>query len=326
MKIGRIILSAVVALGCLLSTAGCGKPVSSVGNIEPMTFVDGDLIAEINIDGYGTIKAKLFPDLAPNGVENFKMLAEQGYYNGLKIHRVYEDNLIQGGSLNGDGTGGKALINTDGKFELETSEQARHIYGALCYANVAGKNSTQFFIVNNKTSQDLNTYDTEQIRAAAAANTDLKDTVGESDPEYSTYAYKEKYYTALADMIANATPETKAKYTEVGGLPLFDGGYTVFGQVFEGFDVLDKLNSVELTTNAYGEKSKPVQDIVISSVTISVYKTSTAESTAEAENGDNAEPKPESKTEESSTAEPSTAQAPATAETAIDTTETAEVA
>ncbi len=323
MKIGRIILSAVVALGCLLSMAGCSKPVSSVGNIEPMTFVDGDLIAEISIEGYGTVKAKLFPDLAPNGVENFKLLAEQGYYNGLKIHRVYEDNLIQGGSLNGDGTGGKALINTNGKFGLETSEKARHIYGALCYANVNGDNSTQFFIVNNKTSQDLSTYDAEQIRAAAAANKDLKETVGDDDSEYNTYVYKEKYYTALADMIANATPETKAAYMGAGGLPLFDGGYTVFGQVFEGFDVLDKLNSVELTTNAYGEKSKPVQDIVISSVTITIYKTSTAESTAEAENGDNAEDKPADKsTAEAAIAEASTAQAAASAETAIDTTET----
>ena len=324
MKIGRIILSAVVALGCLLSMTGCGKPVSSVGNIEPMTFVDGDLIAEISIEGYGTVKAKLFPDLAPNGVENFKLLAEAGYYNGLKIHRVYEDNLIQGGSLNGDGTGGKALINTDGKFGLETSAQARHIYGALCYANVNGNNSTQFFIVNNKTSQDLNTYDTEQIRAAAAANTELMETVGDTDPEYSTYVYKEKYYTALADMLTNATPETAAKYTEVGGLPLFDGGYTVFGQVFDGFDVLDAINSVELTINAYGEKSKPVQDIVITSVKITEYKTGTGEATAEAE-----EDEKEKATEDSSTAQaPTTGEtaAPTTAETSIDTTDTAEAA
>lgn len=323
MKIGRIILSAVVALGCLLSMVGCSEPKSSVGNIEPMTFVDGDLIAEINIEGYGTIRAKLFPDLAPNGVENFKLLAEQGYYNGLKIHRVYEDNLIQGGSLNGDGTGGKALINTDGKFSLETSEQARHIYGALCYANVNGDNSTQFFIVNNKTSQDLSTYDTEQIKAAAAANTELMAAVGETDTEYSTYAYKEKYFTALANMLTNATPETAAKYADVGGLPLFDGGYTVFGQVFDGFEVLDAINSVELTTNAYGEKSKPVQDIVITSVTITEYKTGTGEATAEAENNEKDTAEASSTAQASATGETA---ASSTAETAIDTTETADAA
>lgn len=316
MKIGRIILSAVVAAGCLLSMVGCGAPKSSVGNIEPMNFVDGDIIAEISIEGYGTIKAKLFPDLAPNAVENFRLLAEQGYYDGLKIHRVYEDNLIQGGSLNGDGTGGKALINTDGTFDVEINEQARHIYGALCYANNNGKNNTQFFIVNNKQQQDLSTYDTEQIRAAAAANTDLMATVGEDDPAYKTYAYKEQYYTRLAEMLTNATPETAAKYAEVGGLPLFDGGYTVFGQVFEGFEVLDKLNDTEVTTNAFGEKSKPVQDIVISSVKVTVYSTSTAESTAESE-------------EKADTAEPAATDetAPATADsTVIDTKDTTEAA
>ena len=318
MKIGRIILSAVVAAGCLLSMAGCGAPKSSVGNIEPMNFVDGDIIAEISIEGYGTISAKLFPDLAPNAVENFKLLAEQGYYDGLKIHRVYEDNLIQGGSLNGDGTGGKALINTNGTFGVETSEQARHIYGALCYANNAGDNSTQFFIVNNKTSQELSTFDTEQIRAAAAANTDLMAAVGKDDPAYDTYAYKEKYFTALADMIANATPETTAKYAEVGGLPLFDGGYTVFGQVFDGFEIMEKLNEVEVTTNAYGERSKPVTDIIISSVKVTVYSTSTAEATAEAE---------DEETVATATAEaPSTGETAASTADAIDTTETADAA
>lgn len=323
MKIGRIIISAMLAASCLLSMAGCNKVKSSVGNIEPMNFVDGDIIAEITLDGYGTIKAKLFPDLAPKAVENFRMLADQGYYDGLKIHRVYEDNLIQGGSLNGDGTGGKALINTDGSFDIETSEQARHIYGALCYANTTGKNTTQFFIVNNKQTQDLSTFDTEQIRAAAAANTDLMATVGEDDPAYKTYAYKEKYYTALSDMITNATPETAAKYAEVGGLPLFDGGYTVFGQVFEGFDVLNALNDVEVTTNAFGEKSKPVVDIIIRSVKVTEYKQTTGEATDESEEKDK---ETADTTADAGTGNASTADTAKTSDASIDTTDTVEAA
>ncbi len=320
MKIGRIILSVVVAAGCLLSMAGCGSPKSSVGNIEPMVLVEGDTVAEISIEGYGTIKAKLFPDLAPNAVENFKLLVEQGYYNGLKIHRVYKDNLIQGGSLNGDGTGGKALLNEQDTFDIETSEQARHIYGALCYANNLGKNSTQFFIVNNKTAQDLSTYDAEKIRAEAAVNTELIATLAEDDPNLATYTYKEKYFTTLADMISNAGGETAAKYAEVGGLPLFDGGYTVFGQVYDGFDVLDKLNSAEVTTNAYGEKSKPVVDIIITSVVVTEYKQGTAEATAEPEKNETAE----STAQAPSTAEASTADSSTAA--AIDTTDSAEAA
>jgi len=246
--------------------------------------VDGDKIAEINIEGYGTIKAKLFPDLAPKGVENFIKLAEQKYYNGLKIHRVLGDQFIQGGSLNGDGTGGKALIDESGTFGLETSEQARHFYGALCYANVSGKNSTQFFVVTNNEPQDLSTFDTEQMKAAAAANADLKSHVDSNSSDYSMYEYKEQYYTALAGMVTNATEFVTQKYKDVGGIPMFDGGYTVFGQVYEGYDVLEAIAKCDVENNAYSEKSKPIEDIVITSVNIVTYKTpGTGEATAEAE-------------------------------------------
>ncbi len=272
MKIGRIILSAILAASCIFSAVGCDSTVkSSVGNTEILNLVDGDTIAEITIDGYGTIKAKLFPDLAPKAVENFTMLAEQGYYDGLKIHRVLEDSFIQGGSLNGDGTGGKALINDEGTFDLEISQQARHFYGALSYANVAGDNTAQFFIVTNDQPQDLATIDTEQIKAAAAANTELKATATEGNTEYNTYAYKEKYYTNLASMVSEATEFVTQKYKDDGGMPMLDGGYTVFGQVYEGFDVLEAIASCEVESNAYSEKSKPVEQIVISSVTVTKY-------------------------------------------------------
>ncbi len=311
MKIGRIILGAILAASCIFSAVGCsGSPKSSVGNTEIINFVEGDTIAEITIDGYGTVKAKLFPDLAPNAVENFTMLAEQGYYEGLKIHRVLEDSFIQGGSLNGDGTGGKALINTEGKFGLEVSQQARHFYGALSYANVAGDNTAQFFIVTNKEPQDLSTIDTEQVRAAAAANTDLKAGAAEGSAEYNTYAYKEQYYTNLASMVTDATEFTKQKYKDVGGMPMLDGGYTVFGQVYEGYDVLDAIASCEVESNAYSEKSKPVQEIVISSVKIVKYVDL---GTGEAE--DEPEKDTSSEDEKPDTAEASTtAEAQSTAE------------
>ncbi|MBQ4166261.1 MAG: peptidylprolyl isomerase, partial [Oscillospiraceae bacterium] len=75
------------------------------GNIGDIELKSGDKIAEFNIEGYGTIKAKLFPDIAPKGVDNFIKLADSGFYDGLTIHRVYAGFMFQGGSLNGDGTG-----------------------------------------------------------------------------------------------------------------------------------------------------------------------------------------------------------------------------
>lgn len=272
MNIRRIILSALLAAGCIFGAAGCdGTVKSSVGNTETLNIVDGDTLTEITIEGYGTIKAKLFPDLAPKAVENFTLLAEQGYYDGLKIHRVMENSFIQGGSLNGDGTGGKALLEGESSFDLETSAKARHYYGALSYANTYGENTTQFFIVTNKEPQDISAIDPEQIRAAAAANTELKATAVEGTDEHSGYAYKAQYYTALAEMVAGADNAVAEKYKTDGGIPMFDGGYTVFGQVYEGFDVLDAINSCAVESNAYAEKTKPVQDIIITSVTVTKY-------------------------------------------------------
>lgn len=281
MNIRRIILSALLAASCVFGAVGCDNTVkSSVGNTETLNIVDGDTLAEITIEGYGTIKAKLFPDLAPKAVENFTLLAEQGYYDGLKIHRVMEDGFIQGGSLNGDGTGGKALLTGESSFDLEISEKARHYYGALSYANTYGENTTQFFIVTNNQPQDISTIDAEQIKAAAAANTELKSTAFEGTDEYSGYAYKAQYYTSLAQMVESADNAVAEKYKTDGGIPMFDGGYTVFGQVYEGFEVLEAINSCAVESNAYAEKSKPVQDIIITSVTVTKY---VAPSTGEAE-------------------------------------------
>lgn len=61
-------------------------------------------VVTMEIADYGTIKIELYPECAPNTVTNFIKLINEGYYDGLTFHRV-EDLLIQGGDINGDGTG-----------------------------------------------------------------------------------------------------------------------------------------------------------------------------------------------------------------------------
>ena len=61
-------------------------------------------IVSMEVEGYGTIKMELYPDMAPNTVKNFIKLINEGYYNGLTFHRIQE-SLIQGGYKQGDGTG-----------------------------------------------------------------------------------------------------------------------------------------------------------------------------------------------------------------------------
>ena len=172
MRIKNILPIVLIAAGCLFTAcksndnASDGSDNSSVtdnsgvsaadiaGNVGEVAPKSGDLIAEFEINGFGTIRAVLFPDAAPTGVENFRLLADAGFYDGLTIHRVVSDFMFQGGSLNGDGTGGDALVN-GGSFGVETADNMRHFYGALCYANAMGTNTTQFYIVNNKLPQEL---------------------------------------------------------------------------------------------------------------------------------------------------------------------------
>lgn len=237
------------------------------GNVVDVAPKEGDLIATFEIEDYGTIKAVLFPEAAPVGVENFQKLCEAGYYKDLTIHRVMEDFMFQGGSLNGDGTGGDALVN-GGSFGIETAEKARHFYGALCYANAAGQNTTQFYIVNSKTSLD------DQI-ALYKENVTMCDTYVKA---YSGNDEAVKYYNSLKDDL-NASidkfngyaDDVKARYNEKGGAASLDGDYTVFGQVYEGFDVIDSITAVEVTDDGYGNITKPVKDIIIKNVYVSEY-------------------------------------------------------
>ncbi len=96
----------------------------------------------------GPINIKLFDDLAPMTVANFVNLAQRGFYNGLKFHRVIDDFMIQGGCPNGDGRGGPGY-----RFEDEFAPQLKHDKpGMLSMANAGpNTNGSQFFITHGPT-------------------------------------------------------------------------------------------------------------------------------------------------------------------------------
>lgn len=272
MKLKNVLLSCLLSTACAIGLTGCGNKVTAGNVAEEMSFKDGDKIAEITIEDYGTITAKLFPEIAPNAVENFEKLAKNGYYDGLKIHRVAKDMCIQGGSLNGDGTGGMAMINDSGEFPIETSENARNFYGALGYAaSETGKNTTQFYIVNCKKTTDITQYSPDLIRNEANTIAEQKEGLEDGDPTAEKLKFQESCLNNLADMMGKASDDVKKRYAEKGGYPLWDGSYTIFGQVYEGFDVLDKLSGVDVITSSDGELSKPKTDIIIESVKITEY-------------------------------------------------------
>ena len=91
---------------------------------------------------HGAIEIELFDDAAPKTVENFKKLAQDGFYDGLIFHRVIRDFMIQGGCPQGSGTGGPGYTFED-EFNDHKVER-----GALAMANAGpNTNGSQFFIV-----------------------------------------------------------------------------------------------------------------------------------------------------------------------------------
>ena len=92
----------------------------------------------------GDVKIKLRSDLAPGHVERIKELASEGFYDGVKFHRVIDGFMAQGGCHNGTGTGGSDKPDLKAEFNSEP-----HVRGVCSMARTSAPNSanSQFFIV-----------------------------------------------------------------------------------------------------------------------------------------------------------------------------------
>lgn len=194
--------------------------------IQLSTLQKGDTLAVMHTN-MGDIKIKLFPEKAPKTVENFVTHSKNGYYNGLKFHRVINDFMIQGGDPRGNGTGGESIWG--GSFPDEFDPELHNLRGALSMANSGpNTNGSQFFIVQ---AREVPANMLEQMR-------DLED---------------------------NGFPaDITAAYAELGGTPWLDFRHTVFGQVTDGMDVVDKIAAVETNNDV------PCEDVILSSIDIEI--------------------------------------------------------
>ena len=184
----------------------------------------GDITAVINTT-LGAIKVKFLPEVAPKAVENFTTHAKNGYYDGIIFHRVIKDFMIQGGDPNGTGMGGESIWGTP--FEDEFSEKAHNFRGALSMANAGPRtNGSQFFIVQ----------------------------AAEVDP---------RLLAQMEDLKDSYPQDCIDTYKELGGTPWLDYHHTVFGQVYEGMDVVDAIANVKV-----GRNDKPVEDVKIISIDV----------------------------------------------------------
>lgn len=214
--------------------------------------VEGEEIAVITTS-MGEIKVKFFSKEAPKAVENFKSLAKEGYYNGIIFHRVINDFMIQGGDPTGTGTGGESIWKND--FEDEFSKDLHNYRGALSMANAGpNTNGSQFFIVQNK-NQDEGIY--TQIDTLKKESGDEVFRIDNRTGEEITV---NQFFT---DEVVN-------EYKKLGGAITLDYVHTVFGQVYEGMDVVDAIAGVEVSTDAE-TMDKPLKDITIKKIEFMKY-------------------------------------------------------
>ena len=107
-------------------------------------------IVTITMQNGDIIKAELYPDIAPNTVNNFISLIKKGFYNGLSFHRVIYNFMLQGGCPNGTGTGGPGY-HIKGEFSMNGfKNDLKHTEGVLSMARTMIPNSagSQFFIMH----------------------------------------------------------------------------------------------------------------------------------------------------------------------------------
>ena len=106
-------------------------------------------IVTIEMENGDIIKAELYPEIAPNTVNNFISLVQKGFYDGVIFHRVIKGFMIQGGDPNGDGTGG-SKDTIKGEFSSNgVDNPLKHTRGVISMARSSDPDSagSQFFIV-----------------------------------------------------------------------------------------------------------------------------------------------------------------------------------
>ena len=153
-------------------------------------------------------KAELYPDKAPNTVNNFLSLVKKGYYNGLIFHRVIAGFMIQGGDPNGTGTGGPGY-HIAGEFSANgfVQNDIKHVRGVLSMARAGHPDSagSQFFVMHD----DANYLDGQYAAfGKVIEGMETVDAIAETKTDWSDRPYEEqKMKSVTAETFGVSYPE-----------------------------------------------------------------------------------------------------------------------
>jgi peptidyl-prolyl cis-trans isomerase B (cyclophilin B) len=226
MKTKKIIMIIAVILVVVFIAWLC------VGYFQKLFVKTQNPIATMEIEGYGTVKIELYPDMAPNTVANFICLANRGFYNGLTFHRVVSGFMIQGGDANGDGTGSPSL--SDIKDDVDDDDDETY--------SIEGEFSANGF------SQNTLRHEEGVISMARS--------------DYSYYGLTTQGYNSAGSQFFIMT----ANNSSLNGL------YAAFGKVIEGMDIVHQIENLEVVTDDDDDSGEtPVDPPVITSITVETY-------------------------------------------------------
>lgn len=239
-------------------------------------------MAIININTpLGDIKVRLYNE-TPIHRDNFLKLAQEGFYNGTLFHRVIENFMIQGGDPNSREATPEQMLGTGDPGYTLPAEIVTGLYhkrGALAAARMGDEmnpnresSGSQFYIVWGQTynksklkqqeKQMLQQMEQQAFNALAAAHKeDIMNLRRNRNREGLAALQEQLVKQAQQEVKAKAplfTEEMYKVYEEIGGTPFLDGQYTVFGEVTQGLDIVEKLQCV-----ATGVADRPVQDLKI---------------------------------------------------------------
>lgn len=265
MKKGGILILLIV----LFSVISCGNTDKEQ---------KGDVVVTTR---YGDIRIRLYEN-TPEHKANFEKLIEEGFYKDLLFHRVIPDFMIQGGDPGSrNAEPGSRLGSGSPEYTLpaEIIPEYYHKRGAVAAARRGGpsnpekrSSSSQFYIVEGRVFSEGAIDTLEMAKNQAIRSETITRLMQESEKEIARLqsAYDYEGYASLvaaieerADSLITSdnlgfsyTPEQRKVYTTVGGYPSLDGAYTVFGEVIEGMEAVEKISRVE--TDNY---DRPLQDV-----------------------------------------------------------------
>ena len=228
----------------------------------------------------GEIKIKLYDD-TPQHKNNFIKLVNNGFYDGLLFHRVIKNFMIQGGDPQSKDAAKSAHLGGGGPgYTIPAEIKPNHFHkrGAVAAARLGdaqnperASSGSQFYIVQGEIYRPGQLDSLVEMINARKKEAMLREAVQKNNAKLLKFRENNDvngfnvFVAGLrekVDSLYNAsdkfslTNEAKKSYTTVGGYPPLDGEYTVFGEVIEGMDVVDKIAAVKTDSN-----NRPVDDI-----------------------------------------------------------------